>query len=251
MPTPSQLGAKLKDELGLKYHPVGFYYVDQKPSEAVGFKKDGGCIMGMIFAAAKGKMVAFDKDSAGWSCAAFYLGFRDWIREGIEYFLAHGNAEFEECEKIVAAPEKAKEYLESLRFPELATGAAVFKPLEKFSADETPELVLLFANPDQLGALSYLAQYRDPVADDLVVSRFASGCGAVVSVPMDYKRRGLKRAVWGGHDMTARRKLPADLMTFTVPYDFAVEFYEDLDSSFVNEPEWVKIRERCLSKPSQ
>jgi len=240
----AQIGIDFRDRLALQYCPIGFYYAPQKPEGSVGFKKPGGCIAGMIFTAAKGKTVAMDKATLGWPCSQFYLGFKDWIFEGIEHFLTCGPFPGREPERFSDDPAAVKRYVASLRYPELVEGAAIFKPLEHFTDSEIPELVTFFANADQLSALTQLAHYRCPEAEDRVVARFAAACSAVVAVPMDFKRRGLKRAVWGGHDITARVRWPKDLMTFTIPWDMAVEMWEDMPKSFLITEAWAKLAAR-------
>lgn len=244
MASIAQMGVDFKTRLALPYYPLGFYYASEKPDGAVGFKKPGGCIAGMILTAAKGKTVALEPATLGWPCSQFYLGFSDWIFEGIEYFLTCGPFVGREPERFSDDPEAVKRYVASLRYPKLAEGAAIFKPLEQFKDNETPELVIFFANADQLAALTQLVHYRCPEAEDRVVARFAAACSAVVTVPMDFKRRGLKKAVWGGHDITARIRWPKELMTFTVPWEMAVEMWEDMPKSFLITEAWEKLVKR-------
>jgi len=86
-----QVGALLKYRLAMQYSPVGFYYAETIPEDAMGFKGSGnGCIMPLVLASAKGRTVAFDENSLGWNCSAFHPGCRDWIYPGVEYFLSHG-----------------------------------------------------------------------------------------------------------------------------------------------------------------
>lgn len=96
-----QIGAILKDRLAMQYSPVGFYYAETKPEDAIGFKGSGnGCIMPLVLASAKCRTVVFDENSLGWNCSAFHLGYRDWIYPGVEYFLSHGILSGK-CERFV------------------------------------------------------------------------------------------------------------------------------------------------------
>jgi uncharacterized protein (DUF169 family) len=240
----SKIGETFKQKLAMKYSPVGFYYADQRPKEAVGFKKSGsGCIMPLILASARGKTVAFDQHSMGWDCSAFYLGYKDWIFPGIEHFLSHGFIG-RDCERFVKTPALAKQYLKSLKLQEKAKGVAVFKPLEKFGHSEIPELVIFFANPDQLSALVLLLYFDAPEAEDRLITRFASACGSIVTLPLHYARRGEKKAVWGLHDISARARLSKELMSFTVPFDLLVEMWQHIDESFLRTERWASIAQR-------
>lgn len=245
-----EIGEIFKQKLAMQYSPVGFYFADKKPEDAIGFKKPGnGCIMPLILASARGKTVAFDENSTGWDCSAFHLGYRDWIFPGIEYFLSHGLIG-SNCERFVKTPEMAKRYVESLRPREKAKGVAVFKPLENFNPTEEPEVVIFFANPDQLSALVHLLYFNAPLEDNRVVARFASACGSVITLPLMYARGGEKKAVWGLHDISARARLPEELMTLTLPFDLLIEMWQWMKESFLLTERWMKIAKRIIASES-
>jgi hypothetical protein len=46
------------------------------------------------------------------------------------------------------------------------------------------------------------------------------------------------------HDIAARLRIHADLMTLAMPWEMAVEIHGYLDSSFVITDSWRKIKER-------
>jgi uncharacterized protein (DUF169 family) len=91
MKTPQEKAKWLFEKMAFNYQPIGLMMADKKPEGAVSLKKKGnGCIASFIFQAAKGRTVVIDKDSTGYACSAFFLGYSDWIFTGIEYFLSHG-----------------------------------------------------------------------------------------------------------------------------------------------------------------
>jgi uncharacterized protein (DUF169 family) len=246
---PAKIGEDFKTKLAMQYSPVGFYFADKIPEGAGTIRNPGiGCIMPRILASAKGKTYAFDEKTTGQECSAFFLGFRDWIFPGVQYFLSHGPLVGRLCEHFVKTPRLAKKYLESIRFREKSKGAAVFKPLDQFTDAEKPEIVIFFANADQLSALVYLTYYSAPLENDRVVTGFASGCGSTVTLPLQYARKGVKKAVWGLHDISARANLPRDLMTFTVPYELLVEMWKDAEESFLSTGTWDRIAQRINKK---
>jgi uncharacterized protein (DUF169 family) len=241
----SKIGEDFKERLAMRYSPVGFYFTDRRPDDAHTLKRPwAGCIMPLILASAKGRTHALDKTTIGRDCSAFFLGYKDWIFPGIEYFVSHAPLVRSLGEGFVQTSKLAKQYLESIRFTERSKGYAVFKPLTGFADDEKPEVVIFFANPDQLGALVYLTYYAAPLEHDRVVAGFASGCGSVVTLPLQYARKGQKKAVWGLHDISARANLPPELMTLTVPYGFLVELWKEMTGSFLDRDSWKVIRKR-------
>lgn len=230
--------------MAMQYSPVGLYFADKKPDEAIGIKIPGsGCIIPLILTSAKGKTVAFDENSTGWECSAFHLGYKDWIFIGIEHFLSHGFL-FGECERFVKTPKLAKRYVESLKPQEKTKGAVVFKPLERFSDSERPEVVIFFANPDQLSALVYLLYFDAPEREDRIVARFASACGSIITLPLRYAQRGEKKAVWGLHDIFARARLPKELMSFALPFDLLELMWKEMKESFLYTERWANIAQR-------
>jgi uncharacterized protein (DUF169 family) len=239
------IGEAYVKTLRLAYSPVACFFSEKRPEGAMGFKKKGGgCIMPLIFSAASGKTVAFDKETTGWPCSAFYLGYEDWIFPGIERFLSHGPVPGRECERFVKTADQAEAYLKSVCFETKSKGTAVFKPVEKLDTGETPEIVVFFANADQLSALVYLLYYNAPEEENRVIARFASACGAAVTLPLHYARKGEKKAVWGLHDISARSRLPKELMTLAVPLSLFVEMGRDIEESFLATDAWRKIAER-------
>jgi uncharacterized protein (DUF169 family) len=245
MSNNKKIAEKLKDALALQYEPIGLYYSDEYPEDAINKnEKFDGCIVPLIFSSAKGKIVAFNKNNAGRDCAAFFLGYQDWIFKGIEYFLSDGVVFGRNGERFVKTNKQAKAYLESLKPKSINNKVSVFKPLENFEEDECPEIVIFFVNPDELSGLVYLLHYNSPDKDDIIRTGFQSGCGSVVTLPMKYKNEGKSKAVMGMHDISVRSRLPKDIMTLTLPFELVNDIYHEIDSSFVITDNWGKIKER-------
>lgn len=240
-----ELAESFKEKLGLGNFPVGMFFSESRPEHAIGFKSKGnGCILPLIYKSAQGKTIAIDQDTTGWNCSAFYLGYQDWIFEGIECFLSDGVVNGREGERFIKSEIQAKSFVESYRPKTLNTKVTIFKPLSDFEQNEKPEIVIFFVNPDELSALVYLLHFNSPEREDLIVTRFISGCGSIVTLPMKLKNEGKKQAVWGMHDISVRKRLPADLMTLTMPYELFVEINNDIDESFIITDSWKAIKER-------
>jgi len=141
--------------------------------------------------------------------------------------------------------------LKSIKFKEKATGVATFRPLENYPDGDEPELVIFFANADQLSALILLLYFSRPEEDCRVVSRFASACASIVTLPLQYAQRGDKKAVWGMHDISARTKLPHNIMSLSLPYDMVLEMYKNINESFLRTSTWKTILNRIHSEKSQ
>lgn len=235
----------LSERLGLKYEPVGFMFADRKPDNALGFKKSGGgCIAPLIFHAARGKTVAFDRESTGYPCSAFYLGYTEWIFPGIEYFLSCGPFPGRECECFVKTPEQAKEYVQSLKSCYIRNNAIIFKPINRFEEDEKPVAVILFLNPDQISALVFLAHFNDPCSRNRIETGFASACISFFTIPLQYVLKEEKKAFWGLHDIAVRSSFPADITSLSMPCEMYREICSHAGESFFHTENWNRLLER-------
>ncbi|MGE5363161.1 MAG: DUF169 domain-containing protein [Bacteroidota bacterium] len=243
------IGGEFKERLALKYSAVGLYHTQDKPQYALEIKKPGqACVMPFIFQSAKGKTFAFSENTMGFACSAFYFGYKEWIFPGIEYFLSSGPFPGRECERFVKTPEMTRKYLEDIRMETKTEGYTVLKPLEDFTGSETPEVVIFFANADQISALVFLAYYDAPESSDRVITRFASACASSVLMPLQFSRKNEDKAVWGMHDISARARLPKDLMTFALPYSFLKKMYDNMNESFFITHQWETIRNRIAAE---
>ena len=241
-----QISFIIKNKLGMKLSPVGLLFSNQLPENSLYFKKKGkGCITPLIYKSAQGRVVAFDKNSTGLPCSSFYLGYSEWIFPGIEKFLSNQSVYGRAPEKFIKNEKLAKEFLEIYIPPNKRNNTIIYKPLELFAENEKPEIVLFFANADQLSALVYLVHFGAPT-EERVVTRFASACMSLFTIPLEFVKRGEKRAVWGFHDVAARKRLPKDLMTFTMTFDLFMEVYENIDESFINTENWENLKQRNL-----
>jgi len=243
---PSEIAKSFSSALKLKkYKPCGVYFSDKRPADALELKKKGnGCIVPLILKASTGVPLVFAEESTGFACSAFYLGFQDTIFEGIEYFLSNKDDFWRPCERFIQTPELAKNLIDNLHPVKPDKKYVVIKPLENFEPDEEPESVLFFVNADQLSALVFLSHYDSSGSMDRVLSPFASACMALVTLPLKLGRNNKEQAVTGLFDISARTRMPADLLSFAMPYAFLKKLAGFLPESFVTTHNWNTIRER-------
>jgi len=244
--TTTDISKAFTDALKLeKYKPCGIYFSNEKPLNALELKKKGsGCIVPLILKASTGIALVFAEESTGWPCSAFYLGFQDTIFEGIEFFLSNKDDFWRPCERFIQNPGLAKTLIDNILPIKSKKHYLVIKPLEDFLPDEEPESVLFFVNPDQLSALVFLSHYDAPGSMDRVITPFASACMALVTLPLKLSRKKEVKAVMGLFDISARTRMPADLLSFAMPYPFLKRIADILPESFVTTHNWITIKER-------
>ncbi len=244
--TPSEIAKTLIENLKLeKYKPCGVYFSDKKPGNALEIKKKGnGCVVPLILKASTGIPFVVSEESTGWPCSAFYLGFQDTIFEGIEYFLSNKDDFFRPCEKFIQSPALAKSFVNNVNPVKPDKKYLVIKPLEDFSEDENPESVIFFVNADQLSALCFLMHYDAPERFDRIIAPFASSCMATITYPLKMARNNEERAIIGNFDIAARTRMPADLLSFALPYPFLEKMAAYIPESFFTTHSWATIKER-------
>jgi len=243
---PTEIAKAFTDALKLeKYKLCGVYFSNAKPENALELKKKGnGCIVPLILKASTGIPLVVGEESTGWPCSAFYLGFQDTIFEGIEYFLSNKDDFWRPCEKFIQNPALAKAFIDNVHPVKPDKSYIVVKPLQDFATDEEPESVLFFVNADQLSALVFLSHYDAPGSMDRVLAPFSSSCMALVTLPLKLSRKNEDKAVIGNFDIAARTRMPADLLSFALPYSFLKKLAVFIPESFVTTHSWGILKDR-------
>jgi uncharacterized protein (DUF169 family) len=255
--------SKIAKAVNLRYSPVAIIFADEKPSAAVQFKEDRwGCVVSMLNAAAKGRTAVFDHKTCGCLGGGAGLGFGNpyiGMPGGLEYFLSMGNKEFCESEmgkNIVKnwpalshgeaykkTPEFAKSFADALPYYDVPTEYVIFKPLEELLPNEKPEVIVFLSTPDQISALVTLANYARHGGDNVVIP-WGAGCHSIGIIPLREGRSDNPRGVIGLIDISARKQVEKDILSFSVPYKMYLEMESNVEESFLTREEWLKVRER-------
>lgn len=241
----------LTEKLKFKYQPVAILFTDDKPLPVVQFLPGKrGCVIAMLTAAAKGRTAVFDRDTAG--CVGGIAGLcfgnqYDKMPGGIAYFLSTGRGEgYREGEGYIKSPELAQKFVDQLPYTDIGQRYVVFKPLKEIdAARETPELVCFYAGADQLSALTVLAGYNRETRDNVIMP-FGAGCQSVCLLPYAQKKTGAPKAVVGLTDITARPLVPAEVLSFTVPWEMFIEMETAAreENCFLNKGQWQLTAKR-------
>ncbi|MBC7105111.1 MAG: DUF169 domain-containing protein, partial [Firmicutes bacterium] len=126
---------------------------------------------------------------------------------------------------------------------EVPTRYVVFKPLDLVGPEERPVVVIFLANPDQISALTVLVYYyREP--GEHVIVPFGAGCHSIGIIPYREALRDVPRAVVGLIDISVRKRVDRDLLSFTVPYKMFLEMEDNVEGGFLGKHVWREVRER-------
>jgi len=245
--------AKLLDALALAHTPVAIVLTDRRPDDALQFKPERwGCVASMLLVAEQGKTVVFDRSTFGCPGGGIGLGFgRAYEGFPIEHLLSTGGRfelpdgqtrDFGPGERFLASPAVARRWIASLPIREVPTAYVVAKPLDQVPDGETPALVWLLVNPDQLSALVYLAGFRRGALES-VTAPWGAACQSILFALAEAERPE-PRGVIGFFDISQRHRIARDLLSFTVPWRMLIEIAEDVEASFLRAEAWRKLRER-------
>jgi len=243
--THSEAVRVLTETIGLKQAPLAVYYADERPDDALVPKGMGreehSCHIAWLKAVHEGRVMALDAENYGCGGAGFYLGFVDLRMEGFEYFLSTGIPGKLRGERYKKTPELAAG-LDRTRIPAPAE-YCIYQRLADVPDTVTPEAIIFAEAADQLSGLFTLANYGRPGRDN-VVCPFASGCGALVHEVRRHVLAGEPRAILGQFDVSSRRCLGPDQLTFAAPWEMVAQMAEEAPESFLALEEWQKVRAR-------
>lgn len=251
------MNSKLIDALKLKMQPVAVIHTGEKPEDGLHFKEGSrtGCVASLMVAASrKGRLAYFDRNSFGCPGGGTGLGFGDCYGSfPIDGLLSTGNKEWAdrmgrqgsfmlEGERFYKSSEQAQHWRESLPFTDVAAEYVVFKPWELVTEQDNPELIIFFANADQLSALVVMSDYNRGT-NRSVTAPFGAACQPVLFGYAEAKKEN-PRAVIGFFDISKRSIVDRETLTFTVPFRMFQEMEASVESSFLEMHVWKKLQER-------
>lgn len=266
MKTLTEQTRRLLELLGHEEEPFGVHYTDVKPEDGFGpkpgeiFSRDReeaglidwhqafqnfSCVVGNIRLARKKKRAAWiSLEECGCMGGGFYAGlYRPYLETNVLYVSTGIPGTPMEGEHYLPSPESMRTFMED-SLPPAATGAyCVIKPLAQFTEAQPPLVVVFFARPEALNGLFSLACYAAG-SHLAVASPFGAGCTNIIAWPLIYQQRGEERAVLGGFDLSARKFLKADELTFSIPLPLYRKMLDVMEHSALPRQTWQGVRNK-------
>jgi uncharacterized protein (DUF169 family) len=258
----------------METEPVAVLFADEKPREAGQFAQGAwGCVMFMFSAAARGRTAAFDRESFGCPGGGVGLGFGNIYQSfpggipGFCRFLSTGNEsdpagrviggkmksagareEFVDHylhgERYKKSPELVEKFVNALPITDVPTKYVVMKPLSQVASGEEPVSVSFLVNPDQLSALTILANYDRTGLENVAVP-YVAACQVVGIMSYLEAQAANPRCLIGLTDISARKYLKgqksSEKMTFTVPFRRLLEMEDNVAGSFLEGKTWEAV----------
>ncbi len=256
---------RLLELLGHEETPFGVYYADIKP-DGYGPKpgeifsrdrEEAGeidwqnafanftCLIGSIWLARKKKKAAWiSHEECGCMGGGYYCGiYGPYLDMNVLYVSTGIPGTAVEGEHYLPSPESMRAFMEDCT-PQLGRGKyCVLKPLDQFTDAESPLSVTFFARPEVLTGLYSLTIYAAG-NHNAVVSPFGAGCTSIVGWPLVYEQRGAECAVLGGFDISARKFLKTDELTFSIPLALYRKMLDAMESSALTRHAWEGVRKK-------
>lgn len=236
--------SKIAEAIKLSNNPVAIIRSDEKPEGALMFKEGvWGCVVAMIHAASKGRLVALSDATVTCQGGHAGCGFGPYKEGYVDKFLADGDGLQVEGERYKASQELALKFMRWQVVPAGQRKYLIMKPLADVTDTDKPDAVIFLVNADQLSGLATLANF-DTENQDNVKLYFGAGCGQSIGNVLYAAERGSGECFIGMTDPSARKVLPADILSFSIPFKRFLEMEDNADKSFFHTKTWETINKR-------
>lgn len=228
--------------------PIAFYYTNEEGhAELVKPGTVNRCVVAALSLAREGRALCFDAESIGCLGGQRYLGFRE-TEPDVEYLLSYGIPGKVEGERYKKTPEIAAEAVK-LEPPFKAPGRfIVFKRWDSLIESDEPDAVIFFTRPDVLSGLFTLANF-DETEPNEVFTPWGSGCSSIVQYPFLEKDSVRPRAVIGLFDVSARRHILENTLSFSVSMRKFERMVRNMEESFLTTNSWKTVQKRIQGTP--
>lgn len=231
--TPQQFTIKFREAFGNSIPlPIVFWYGDTAVNPESSVPR---CMIGAIRKVCYGEALTLTTENVQCGGGGLYTAFRP-MPERVPLFVS-------KTEHYKQRPEQVHAYVESLEIEITERPYLNFVRVDKLDSWEGVEAVVFFATPDVLSGLCSWA-FFDNDAEDAVVTKFASGCAAVVSFATVENRKGGRRCFLGMFDPSARPLVPKDELSFAVPMSRFSEMLRTMPHSALFEHAFSVVRRR-------
>ena len=147
-----------------------------------------------------------------------------------------------EGERFFCDADVAMKWRSNMPFSEKGYPRTVFAPLSRWEEIGTPDLVYIFANPDQISALVIMQGFHSGKAMN-TVAPFGAACHSILYAAQQMEQED-PCAVMGLFDISQRSAALKNYLSMTMPWKLWENMTRDLDKSCLTTHSWRKIEQR-------
>lgn len=241
---------RISDVIPFHYPALGWYFSPDPMEDSFVFKKEKWVCMFMYWkmVVKKGKRMRFSADYGEACPGPAEYGGLSALTDDDGYFIA-------DVEKLKKSRALARRYYEdSLKKIHHAKEKYLyFERIEDMAPGRDVEVVNFF--PDMLGMarLTVFSSYDRETTEDDVLLPTASGCQSMFTLPYHEQFEEKPKSVVGLMDPLARKFIPADMISFSVPTKRLAEMVDNIEGSFLETSssiERIRAANKYLSKIS-
>jgi len=245
----------LSNMLHLELEPVGVYLGNETAScDVLAQTGKRNCVVPFLLSAARGSIVGIDEEAC--TCPGGTVGccFGDGFtrkRPTIHKMLSQGMGDdlppnapihLREGERFFCDENLALQWRNSMPFSDKGYPRVVFAPASRWEEIGSPDLVLVFADADQISALVTMLGSHNGRALN-TIAPFGAACHSIVFAA-DQMQKDEPMAIMGLFDISQRTKAIAPYLSLTMPFALWDELGQDLEKSCLTTHAWKEIEKR-------
>ena len=247
--------SKLVEMLHLQLEPVGVFLGNTDAiCDTQAQPSTRNCVVPFLLSAARGKVVGIDDE--GCTCPGGTVGccFGDGFTRknpNIHVMLSQGMGDaappqapihLKEGERFFCDADTALKWRNTMPFSDAGFPRVVFAPESRWGEIGTPDLVLVFADADQLSALVTMLGFHNGRALN-TIAPYGAACHSIVFAA-EQLGKDEPMAVLGLFDISQRSKAIANYLSLTMPHALWTDMAADLDKSCLTTHAWKQIESR-------
>lgn len=246
---------KIEDILEIDMNPVAIYRAAEVPSDASTPSVHCSITPLLLKCAMAGKKCAAAKEHISCHGAISGFGFggiqdRHHTAMRLSSIPPECCAEFKhEGKGDFLTPEIAELQLVAIKDYGNGEDVIVFQPLDEALAEHQPiEVVVFLCDPTRISALTLLAGFNKTTPGPATIVPYGHACQQIYAIPRAEGESDDPHAVIGLTDLYARRFIPADILSFAVPFKLYQRMEADIERSYFGKETWQETLKKCCKK---
>jgi hypothetical protein len=198
------------------------------------------CQMGRV---RNGTPLAFNAASITCRGGLMYTGYSCERPQGFRYFLSGGKEGVVEGERYKQTPEIVDAWEKQIPPFDAQGKDLLFTRWDQLTEADNPAVVIFFARAEVISGLFTLANF-DRADPNGVICPMGSGCSSIVYYPWLELQKEDQKVILGMFDPSARKCVPADVMTIAFPIKKFEKVIGFMEESFLITKTWETVKKK-------